>query len=189
MCIRDRAWIEDFETNGTIDPFLTISPGGVLAPNSSSGLGAPITDSVDADDGTIDGNGNDGYSYFADGVRSVTIEYMTGVRAAGVVFTDGDSRSTNIRLEAFDTMGNLLGTIDAGDLADDVFTGQTAEDRFLGFTDDMTPIGSITLSMDAGIGIEIDHVHWQTPTVPEPSSQCLALFALIGLVQLRRVRR
>lgn len=183
------AWIEDFEPSGPVtpvDPFLTITPGVILPPNSTSGAGSSVTDSVDGDDGLVDGSGTGGHSWFADGANEITVSFMNGVRAAGLVFTDGDPDSTKITLEAFSVGGASLGIIDAGNLADDFVTGQTPEDRFLGFTDDMTPIGSIKLVMTGGDGIEIDHVHWQ---VPEPSASCLALFAILGLFGMRRGRK
>jgi len=183
-------WIEDFEM-GTIDSFLTIDGGpngGILPPNSFSGLAMSVTDSVDGDDGSVDGNGNGGYSYFAKGVQSVTVSFASAVHSAGLVFTDGDNASSSVKLEAFDPLGNSLGVIDAGDLADDTYTGETAEDRFLGFTDDMTGIGSIMLSINAGDGIEIDHVHWQTACVPEPNAQLMSIFAMLGLIGVRRRR-
>lgn len=190
------AWIENFEPDqgpGSTDPvddFLTISPGAVLLPNSFSGAGSSVTDSVDGDDGSVDGSGTNGHSWFTgEGTNEVTVTFERGVRAAGLVFTDGDPNSTKITLEAFDTMGGSLALIDAGDLAGPFFTGQTAEDRFLGFTDEMTEIGSIKLVMTGGSGIEIDHVHWQEPAmVPEPSAQFMAMFALLGLIGLRRGR-
>lgn len=186
--------IEDFEDN-SLNPFLTIDNGDILEPNSLSGLMNSVTDSVDGDDGSVDGNGNGGHSWFtgSDSVadRALTITFAEPVKAAGLVFTDGDSSSTNIRLEAFDAGGVSLGIIDAGDLADDVFTGETAEDRFLGFQNTYGTIKSITLSMDAGIGIEVDHIHWQalSSCVPEPASLGMVLVGMLGLTGLRRRRR
>lgn len=191
------AWIEDFEPDNVTpapDAFLTITSdsgnGEILGPGalSPSGSGAFVTDSVDGDDGAVDGSGTGGHSWFANGANEITVSFMNGVRAAGLVFTDGDSSSTKITLEAFDTLGASLGLIDAGDLAGPFNTGQTDEDRFLGFNDDMTNIGSIKLVMTGGDGIEIDHVHWQEP-VPEPGAQFLALFATLGLIGLRRGRK
>ena len=179
-------WIEDFEMG--IDPFLTFDAGEILGPNSTSGLPDSVTDSVDGDDGVVDGNGNGGHSYYVEGGNSLTITFGDTVRAAGLVFTDGDNQSTNIALEAFDPDGNSLGIINAGDLADLTYTGETAEDRFLGFTDDMIGIGSIMITMEGGQGLEIDHVHWQTECVPEPAAQLMSIFALLGLVGLRRRR-
>ena len=184
------AWIESFEEGNPTtapDPFLAITPGDILEPNTLNDVGSSITDSVDGDDGLVDGSGTNAHSWFADGANDVTVTFANGVRAAGLVFTDGSPDSTNILLEAFDADSNSLGVIDAGDLADDFLTGHTMEDRFLGFTNDVTPIKSIKLSMVGGSGLEIDHVHWQEQ-VPEPSSQFLALFALLGLIGLRRGR-
>ena len=176
--------LEDFE-DGAVDAFLTISPGDPLHPNFVSGSGVPLTDSVDGDDGTVDGSGLDGWSFFTEG-EELTIEFASAVTSAGLVFTDGDSRLTDVRLEAFSGTTSL-GVIHAGDIADDVYTGTTAEDRFLGFLD-VDGITSLHLSINAGSGIEIDHVQWQH-CVPEPASLGLATFAVLGLVGLRRRRR
>lgn len=187
------AWIEDFEDGNPTpapDPFLSISPGAILQPNTLNPVGSSITDSVDGDDGLVDGSGTNAHSWSVSGASDVTVTFANAVRAAGLVFTDGDPNSTNVILEAFDAANNLLGTIDAGDLADSFRTGQTTEDRFLGFTDDTTLIKSIKLSLVGGTGLEIDHVQWQEPAsvVPEPSTHFMALFALLGLVGLRRGR-
>ena len=187
FCAECVGWIEDFEL-GTVDPFLTIDNGSILDPNSFSGLMNSVTDSVDGDDGSVDGQGNGGYSYFADS-NSISISFARNVKNAGLVFTDGDRVSTNIRLEAFDMGGNVLATIDGGDLADDFFTGETAEDRFMGFQNKDGNIASITLTMTGGSGIEIDHVHWQEACViPEPSAGMLVVFGVLGLIGLRKRR-
>jgi hypothetical protein len=187
FCAECVGWIEDFEL-GTVDPFLTIDNGAILDPNSFSGLMNSVTDSVDGDDGSVDGQGNDGFSYFADS-NSISISFARTVKNAGLVFTDGDRISTNIRLEAFDMGGNSLAAIDAGDLADDFFTGETAEDTFLGFQNTDGNIASITLTMTGGSGIEIDHVHWQEAcAIPEPATGALALFAILGVAGLRKRR-
>lgn len=187
----DPLHIEDFEDNA-LDAFLTIDNGSILPPNSMSGASLPVTDSVDGDDGSIDGNGNAGHSWFtgADGAvdRMLVISFGSTVTSAGLVFTDGDDNSSSIKLEAFDINGLSLGLIDAGDLADSTYTGETAEDRFLGFHD-LTGIASLKLTMDAGTGIEIDHVQWQNcQCVPEPAALGMMGFAGMGLLVLRRRR-
>lgn len=188
FCPECVGWIEDFELDGVPDPFITIDNGMALDPNSFSGLMNSVTDSVDGDDGSVDGQGNGGWSWFAD-TNSIAISFANTVKNAGLVFTDGDRVSTNIRLEAFDSGGNLLAAIDGGDLADDTFTGETAEDRFMGFNDTDAGIASIVLTMDGGSGIEIDHVHWQEAcAIPEPSTSLMALFAVLGLIGLRKRR-
>ena len=184
-------YLEDFEDN-SIDPFLTIDNGAILPPFAMSGAPSSVTDSVDGDDGTVDGSGNAGYSWFTGALgavdRSLTITFGSTVTSAGLVFTDGDAASTSITLEAFDMGGNSIGFLDAGDLADDVYTGETAEDRFLGFHD-LAGIGSLTLTMNAGSGIEIDHIQWQDcQVVPEPATLGMLSFAVLGCLGLRRRR-
>ena len=182
--------LEDFEDN-VLDPFLTIDNGSILLPNATSGTNVPVTDSVDGDDGSVDGTGISGHSWFtgAEGIvdRTLSITFDATVTSAGFVFTDGDPLSTSFMLEAFDDMGNSIGILDAGDLADDEYTGQTAEDRFLGFQD-YDGIAKLTLTMDAGQGIEIDHIQWQNcaQCVPEPATFGVLGFALIGLLGFRR---
>lgn len=176
--------IEDFE-DSLVDPFLTIDSGNILEPNHFSGLVDPVTDSVDGDDGSVDGNGNGGHSWFSQS-QVITVSFQNAVTSAGLVFTDGDSVSTGISLEAFNGTDSV-GLLNAGDLADDFFTGQTDEDRFLGFRD-LDGITSIRISMSGGSGIEIDHVQWQDCScVPEPHSLGLGLVAFLGI--LPRLRR
>ena len=170
--------IEDFEDN-TLDPFLTFDKGAILQPNAFGGF----TDSVDGDDTVLDGTGNDGRSWF-NGFSSPTDDTMSlffqrPVSSAGLVFTDGDPISMSIVLEAFDASNVLLATINAGDLADGSVSGETDEDRFLGFRSDMNNIASLTISMDPGIGIEVDHIHWQT-TIPEPSALLFVGLIVVG---------
>ncbi len=186
----DPLHIEDFE-NGTFDAFLTIFSGGILQPNSTSGSVIVSTDSVDGDDGSVDGDGTGGWSYFSGNTNMMTITFGSSVTSAGLVFTDGDSLSTNVKLEAFNG-ATSLGVIDAGDLADDFFNGTTGfgsqedEDNFLGFLD-LGGITSLKISIDAGSGIEIDHIQWQN--VPEPASLGSAFMGVVGLVGLLRRRR
>ena len=84
----DSSWpihIEDFEDN-TIDASLTLS-GEILPPFFATGT-TNLTDSVDGDDGSVDGNGNGGYSFFNDG-RSILVTFAEPVTTAGLVWTDG----------------------------------------------------------------------------------------------------
>ena len=193
LCPDCIAWVEDFEL-GTVDPFLSIDNGEILMPNAFSGVMNSVTDSVDGDDGVIDGWGNAGYSWFtgADSPddNQVTVTFESPVKSAGLVFTDGPRVSTMVTLEAFDMGGNSLGFINGGDLADDFFTGETEEDSFMGFMDTDAQISSITLSVDAGVGIEIDHIYWQEDcvVVPEPATQAMCFMAILGLAGVRRRR-
>lgn len=190
ICDSCPLYIEDFEDN-MLDGFLSIDNGVIFPPNGMTGSSNPSTDSVDGDDGAVDGVGLEGYSWFSgNGESSIEIDFAEAVKSAGLVFTDGDSASTNVLLEALDMDGNVIGTINAGDLADDSFFGETAEDRFLGFSDMNGAIASLRISIDAGSGIEIDHIQWQTHAecVPEPAASMMALFAILGLCGFRRSR-
>ena len=152
----DSPHFEDFE-DGVLDPFLSIDNGEVLGPGA-------LTDSVDGDDGTIDGLGDEGSSWYSgDDNTSVTITFANPVTAAGLVFTDGDFATTNVRFAALASDGNLLTEIGAGDLTDQSYYGTTEEDRFFGVTSSQG-IASLHISIDAGAGIEVDHIQWQTCT-------------------------
>ena len=155
--------LEDFE-DAILDPAIQISSGQIIGPNFSSGIPF-VTDSVDADDGTIDGTGQSadgGHSWYAIG-NTIQISFTASVSAAGLVWTDGDTRLRNVIFEAFDQNGASLGTIDAGDLSDDSYQGTTGEDRFFGirYGDGRAQgISSIHLHNIGGAGIEIDHIQY-----------------------------
>lgn len=181
--------IETFE-DGMLDSFLSIDNGDIFPPNGTTGTNQPITDSVDGDDGSVDGSGLAGYSWYTGSVQDVTITFASSVTCAGLVFTDADASSSNVSLEAFDSNGVSLGIINAGDLADGSNAGETAEDAFLGFHNADGEIAWITLSIDAGSGIELDHIHWAdcAACVPEPAASAMAFFGLLGLFGWRRRR-
>ena len=177
-CVGDHVMgLETFEDNSLSD-FLSIDSGGILLPSS-------VTDSVDGDDGSIDGSGTGGHSWFYAGSSEVVITFDSPVTSAGVVWTDGPHYA-DVLFEAFDGDGNSLGTIGPADIADGSYTGHTGEDHFFGIKD-AGGIGSIALSITAGSGIELDHITWESCVehVPEPSSMALLLGA-VGLAVFRR---
>ena len=151
--------LEDFEDNLLNVPGVTASAG---APTGPGGL----TDSVDEDDGAVDGSGTAGNSFFSgSGATGITFTFDEAALGslpthAGVVWTDGDG---TISFEAFDGNGDSLGTIgpfsEAGVVPDGSFAGGTAEDRFFGFADAPNGIGSIFIQNTAG-GIEVDHLQF-----------------------------
>jgi hypothetical protein len=148
--------LETFEDHLLNVPGLTANRGGV----TSVVFGPSIHDSVDCDDGAIDGSGLMGDSFFS-GFADITFTFDANVLGslptrAGLVWTDGGLGSL-VTFEAFDASGNLLGTISATN-GDSSNNGTTAEDRFHGA---IYPegIGSIRIR-NAGGGIEIDHVQY-----------------------------
>jgi hypothetical protein len=179
--------LEDLEDN-SLDASLSASAGAIIGFAQFGGL----IDSVDADDGTIDGNGQNGRSWFnGDGAAGVTFTYVGAEplpTAFGIVWTDGGGIIT---LQAFDGNGvKIVDEVFAG-IPDVSVSGTTAEDRFLGVTD-AGGIKAIRVSNSSG-GIELDHIQYGTmmAPVPEPTTWALMLLGLAGTgfaVQRRRHR-
>jgi hypothetical protein len=151
------AYLEDFEDGALNTP-------GVSADTSSiCGCGG-LTDSVDGDDGTIDGSGASGKSLFAgNGTTGITFNFNTAAfgrlpQFAGVVWTDGGFGST-FSFEAFDGLGQSIGTFSTG-TGDFQNAGTTAEDRFFGIVHS-AGVGSIRVrNVTGGGGIEVDHLQY-----------------------------
>lgn len=176
-------YLENFEQGFVTTPGVSILGGFVLGPGTN-------TDSVDADDGSIDGLGQAGHSYYS---NSTSIEFdfsdvLLGhfPTHAGLAWTDigetaGDlfGRGTVV-VEGYDSDGFSLGQIVA-QLGDGRIDGTTAEDRFFGF---INPggISSLVISISSSEDWEIDHL--QYGYAPEPAS--IALLGLSVLVIRRR---
>ena len=141
----------------------TASAGSVLGPSGA-------TDSVDCDDGVIDGFGTAGRSFFSGaGSTGITFTFNSVVLGgfptqAGIVWTDGGAGST-ITFEAFDAVGASLGVV-TGNHADGSNAGTTGEDRFYGITNP-GGISAIRIRNTSG-GIEVDHLQFGpvTPAAP-----------------------
>ncbi|WP_447978541.1 PEP-CTERM sorting domain-containing protein [Candidatus Nitrospira bockiana] len=179
--------LETFEDHALNTPGVTGSPGGV----TSIVFGPSIHDSVDADDGLIDGSGLNGDSYFhSPGSQGVTFAFDQTVLGslpthAGIVWTDGAGTTL---FEAFDASNVSLGTIGPVAIADGSFNGETAEDRFFGWVH-AGGISKIVISNASG-GIEVDHLQYGggvngPAPVPEPSAWLLLASGLAGLAACR----
>jgi hypothetical protein len=179
--------LEDFEDNLLNVPGVTASTG---APNGPSG----ITDSVDADDGAIDGSGLQGHSFFSGGGSGgITFTFDQAALGslpthAGIVWTDGEGTVT---FDAFDENGVSLGQIgpvsDPGVFPNNTITGETGEDRFFGAQND-NGISKIFISNSAG-GIEVDHLQFgavsaEPPPPPPPTGVPLPAGAWGGMAML-----
>ncbi len=176
-------FLEDFEDGLLNTPGLFGFGGEVRFPSN-------FTDSVDADDGIIDGFGLDGHNYWAFfglGGPLARFEFDPKVlgdlpRSVGLVWTDGNIFATTF-FEAFGPKGESLGVLELV-LGDNKHQGATDEDRFLGVTFE-GGISAIEIRATEG-RIELDHVQYGN-VVPAPG--VLALLGLSGLLSGRSRRR
>ncbi len=164
-------YLEDFESGLLTTPGVMASAGSVLGPGS-------LTDSVDGDDGIIDGSGTLGHSFFISGTKSLVFTFDSSVFGgrlpthAGIVWTDvgftgGPLGIDGVSFTALDENGNSLGSIGPFTLGDGQADGGTAEDRFFGAVNP-GGISQIRISMASSEDWEVDHL--QYGFVPEPST-------------------
>ncbi len=156
-------YLEDAE-DGVFDaiPGTTAIFSQIVDPSS-------FTDSVDGDDGVIDGNGNAGHSMLVllPGAFEATFNpnELNGVlpTAFGLVWTDGGVGVSNVTLEALDGVGNIVGLKTFYSLGDNFSNGTTDEDRFIGIEH---PRGLGKVRVTSNRAFELDHVQVLVPTGP-----------------------
>lgn len=176
--------------SGQLNAQLSASHGNLIGPGEFSGF----RDSVDSDDGTIDGNcgpqSSACRSWFNNaGSQGVTFSYQGGgalPTAFGLVWTDGGG---SVTFSAVAADGHSLGTFTVAGTEDGSFAGGTDEDRFFGMTF-AGGIRSITISNNSG-GIELDHIQFgqMAAPVPEPGTWAMFLAGGLALGLRRRARR
>ena len=178
-------YLEDFEDGSLNTLGVAASAGAVNAPSSS-------TDSVDADDGIIDGFGAGGHSYhyYVPGRPGVTFTFDDTQLGAlpthvGLVLTDSTPTGGNTTITFFDSAGGTLALFDPYDARTGANTA-TAGDRFFGVIA-AGGVSSIKIS-DAGYAFELDHLQYgYFNAVPEPGS--IAMIGSFGLMSLAYRRR
>ena len=147
-------FLETFECNSVVAPGVAVTGGSVIGPSG-------VTDSVDADDGVIDGSGTGGHSILGDGAGIIFTFDQTVLGAlpveAGIVWTDGGF-GCDVTFEAFGPGGVSLGSLTATAQGDNSFSGTTGEDIFYGVFDP-GGIESIKISDSIG-GLEADHLQY-----------------------------
>jgi hypothetical protein len=179
--------LENFE-DGNLHASLQGS-GGTIIINTFQG----IRDSVDSDDGVIDGTCGPQTagmcaSWF--GSSSQTFSYVAAgalPTAFGLVWTDGFG---SITFSALGASGQSLGSFSFTGIPDAVTTGTTAEDRFFGV---QFAEGIRSISISSGRSIEVDHVQYgqmgqMVTAVPEPETYAMFLagLGLMGTIARRR---
>lgn len=155
-------YLEDFEDGALNTPGVSEDTGIPLGPGVQ-------TDSVDFDDGAIDGSGNGGASWFSSG-GTTTFRFTFDRRAsgglpthAGIVWTDVGEATTpgvaDVIFEAFDSSGASLGTITGAQLGDGNPNGGTGEDRFFGVFN-RRGISAIEIRVPSSVDWEVDHLQY-----------------------------
>ena len=178
-------YLDNFEDLALNTPGVTADNGSVISMANSSAI-----DSVDADDGTVDGSGANGASFVAG--NSISFSFNGAALGilpthAGIVFTD-DTQGALITFEAFDQNGVSLGSVSAT-LGDSTFYSTTKDDRFFG-AENAGGISRIVISDNSSPNnLEVDHLQYGlSAPVPEPETYALMLAGL-GLVGFAARRR
>ena len=193
-------YLEDFEDG------LLNTPGVSVGPATVAVAVGGYTDSVDGDDGFIDGSGSNGHSLWSNFASSVfDFDFSAAALGnlpthVGLVWTDagnvvtGNYGFAGVTFEAFDENGATLGVIGPFVLGDGSISGQTVEDRFFGAVNS-GGISRIEIRSPDTNDWEVDHLQYGRATeqaldvqaVPEPATSGLLLTGL-GLIA-RTVRR
>jgi len=148
---------EDWEQGSLKAPGVTPGPGYVVATPSN-----PLTDSVDGDDGVVDGKCQkiDGGCNSAFGNGTIDFTFDAAVLGGlpthvGIAWTDG-STGCEASFEAFDANDVSLGIKTVTGIGDASNSGTVAEDRFFGIVA-MGGVKKIVVKSSIG-GVEVDHL-------------------------------
>lgn len=179
--------LEDFEDHALNTP----GAAGITGGPTSVVFGPGVHDSVDIDDGVLDGSGLAGDSWFFSGA-STGFTFSAAALGAlpthvGLVWTDGPFQ-TPVSFTAIgaDGVTAVCSIGPAAGFANSSFNGETAEDRFFGCSD-AGGISRIQITNSLGGGIEVDHLQYgnaRESEVPEPLT--ITLLGVGGVFLARR---
>ncbi len=151
--------LEDWEDSVLNTPGATSDSSTV-----STSFGSALVDSIDGDDGVVDGkcakDGGTCNAAFGGGTISFTFDATVLGKLpthVGAVWTDGSTGCDAI-FEAYDAKDVLIGTKKAVAVGDDNNTGGVAEDRFFGVVH-AAGVKRVVVKSSAG-GVEVDHLQY-----------------------------
>ena len=167
-------FLEDFDDSALNTPGVTanFAPSAVIITTTVFGSG------IDS----VGGAGDSMFSFGGPITYTFDAAALGGLPThAGIVWTDGSDGVTFTAVGP----GGPLGTIGpASGFADGGFNGETAEDRFFGFSD---PGGILSITINQGGAMEVDHLQYGLlpgvviPGVPEPATMLLFASGAAGL--------
>ena len=178
--------LENFE-DGTLN-----TPGVAGTGFNQVAPPGPQTDSVDGDDGAIDGFGTAGRSLYITS-HEVEFTFDAGVLGslptyAGIAWTDVGVTTPGtptgfgaVEVRFYDSADQLIGEFLSLTLGDGNVNGGTAEDRFIGYSGP-SGVARMTVTMDNSTDWEVDHL--QYGYVPGPGGA-----AMLGIASLAMLRR
>ncbi len=150
-------YLENFEDGALNTPGVSASS----TTTSKASGSASLIDSVDCDDGIIDGKCPNCDALFSpNGALEFTFDaQLLGALPThvGMVWTDGGFNST-VTVTGYDAAGAVIYTQTVLGIGDDSNTGTTAEDRFFGIVH-YDGVKRVTLANTSG-GIEVDHLQY-----------------------------
>jgi hypothetical protein len=151
--------LEDWEDG------LVNTPG--VTPSSTqlgTSFGASLVDSVDGDDGAVDGTCEKDAGGCESGFANGTIDFTFDAVAlgalpthVGIVWTDG-SPGCDAIFEAYDAADVLIGTMTATGVGDNSNLGSVDEDRFFSVVH-AAGVKKIVVTSSSG-GVEVDHLQY-----------------------------
>lgn len=177
-------WLENFEDGLLNTPGVQSSTGRVQ-------FQGPTTDSVDADDGSINGFGTAGRSWTSGNLNSAiqfNFSRVNGVLPThvGMAWTDvgattfGGFGFGRVYLQAFDSAGVMIGGTFTTDTGDGRITGETAEDLFFGVIN-LGGISAVELITFNSVDWELDHLQYGTVPGPGIATATLLIAGSMGL--------
>jgi hypothetical protein len=152
----DYFYLDDFEDAALDQP-------GVTAPNTISsltGFGAAVVDSVDCDDGAVDGTCLDCDALFGQGTIELTFdaEVLSELPShVGMVWTDGGG-GASVTITGYDEQDMVVYTETVQGIGDNSVNGTVEEDRFFGIVH-AAGIKRVVIVNSTG-GLEIDHLQY-----------------------------